>query len=117
MDSAQSFITSSWTFRLRGDDGKIVTYQSKPEIQYAPQLEQEPADVKESSLSKMSYLPMRSSQAHRGYLEDGESEDGFSKCLSLTSGWILTTSLVFLVMVLPQICCVTAATAGEQCVP
>ncbi|TKC49960.1 hypothetical protein EI555_010442, partial [Monodon monoceros] len=47
MDSAQSFITSSWTFYLQADDGKIVIFQSKPEIQYAPQLEQEPTNLKE----------------------------------------------------------------------
>ena len=76
MDSAQSFITSSWTFYLQVDDGKIVIFQSKPEIQYAPQLEQEPTNLRESSLSKMSYLQMRNSQAHRNYLE-GEESDGF----------------------------------------
>ena len=54
VDSAQSFITSSWTFYLQADDGKIVIFQSKPEIQYAPQLEQEPTNLKDSSLSKMS---------------------------------------------------------------
>lgn len=81
MDSAQSFITSSWTFYLQADDGKIVIFQSKPEIQYAPQLEQERTDLRESSLSKMSHLQMRSSEAHRNYLEDGES-DGFFRCLS-----------------------------------
>ncbi|KAF6345888.1 transmembrane protein 59 [Rhinolophus ferrumequinum] len=116
MDSAQSFITSSWTFYLQADDGKIVIFQSKPEIQYAPQLEQEPTNLKESSLSKMSYFQMRSSQAHRNYLEDGDS-DGFLRCLSLNSGWILTTTLVLSVMVLLWICCATVATAVEQYVP
>ncbi|XP_029805684.1 transmembrane protein 59 isoform X3 [Suricata suricatta] len=117
MDSAQSFITSSWTFYLQADDGKIVIFQSKPEIQYAPQLEQEPTDLKEPSLSKMSSdLQMRSSQTHRNYLEDGES-DGFLRCLSLNSGWILTTTLVLSVMVLLWICCATVATAVEQYVP
>ncbi|XP_035882032.1 transmembrane protein 59 isoform X2 [Phyllostomus discolor] len=116
MDSAQSFITSSWTFYLQADDGKIVIFQSKPEIQYSPQLEQEPTNLKESSLSKMSYLQMRSSQEHRNYLEDGEN-DGFLRCLSLNSGWILTTTLVLSVMVLLWICCATVATAVEQYVP
>nr|XP_058919284.1 transmembrane protein 59 isoform X2 [Kogia breviceps] len=116
MDSAQSFITSSWTFYLQADDGKIVIFQSKPKIQYAPQLEQEPANLKEPSLSKMSYLQMRSSQAHRNYLEDGE-RDGFLRCLSLNSGWILTMTLVLSVMVLLWICCATVATAVEQYVP
>lgn len=27
VDSAQSFITSSWTFYLQADDGKIVIFQ------------------------------------------------------------------------------------------
>ncbi|OBS76677.1 hypothetical protein A6R68_16859 [Neotoma lepida] len=116
MDSAQSFITSSWTFYLQADDGKIVIFQSKPEIQYAPQLEQEPANVRGPSLSKMSYLQMRNSQAHRNYLEDEES-DGFLRCLSLNSGWILTTTLVLSVMVLLWICCAAVATAVEQYVP
>ncbi|XP_073645565.1 transmembrane protein 59 isoform X5 [Tursiops truncatus] len=132
MDSAQSFITSSWTFYLQADDGKIVIFQSKPEIQYAPQLEQEPTNLKEPSLSKMSSdLHMRSSHAHRNYLEDGE-RDGFLRCLSLyvlmdtecfitdmlfNSGWILTMTLVLSVMVLLWICCATVATAVEQYVP
>lgn len=30
MDSAQSFITSSWTFYLQADDGKIVIFQVPP---------------------------------------------------------------------------------------
>lgn len=30
MDSAQSFITSSWTFYLQADDGKIVIFQVLP---------------------------------------------------------------------------------------
>ncbi|XP_011829194.1 PREDICTED: transmembrane protein 59 isoform X1 [Mandrillus leucophaeus] len=117
MDSAQSFITSSWTFYLQADDGKIVIFQSKPEIQYAPHLEQESTNLRESSLSKMSSdLQMRNSQAHRNFLEDGES-DGFLRCLSLNSGWILTTTLVLSVMVLLWICCATVATAVEQYVP
>lgn len=116
MDSAQSFITSSWTFYLQADDGKIVIFQSKPEIQYAPQLEQEPTNLREPSLSKMSYLQMRNSQVHRNYLEDEES-DSFLRCLSLNSGWILTTTLVLSVMVLLWICCAAVATAVEQYVP
>uniref|UniRef100_A0A3Q2HGZ3 Transmembrane protein 59 n=1 Tax=Equus caballus TaxID=9796 RepID=A0A3Q2HGZ3_HORSE len=94
MDSAQSFITSSWTFYLQADDGKIVIFQSKPEIQYAPQLEQEPTNLKDSSLSKMSSdLQMRSSQAHRDYVEDGES-DGFLRCLSLYQAELLSRATV-----------------------
>uniref|UniRef100_A0ABI7XD02 Transmembrane protein 59 n=1 Tax=Felis catus TaxID=9685 RepID=A0ABI7XD02_FELCA len=116
MDSEQSFITSPWTFYLQGDDGKIVIFQSKPEIQYAPQLEQEPTNLKELCLRKMSYLQTRSSQTHRKCLEDGES-DGFLRCFPLNSGWILTTTPVLSVMVLLWTCCATVATAVEQYVP
>ena len=116
MDSEQSFITSPWTFYLQADDGKIVIFQSKPEIQYAPQLEQEPTNLKELCLHKMSYLQTRSSQTHRKCLEDGES-DGFLRCFPLNSGWIFTTTPVLSVMVLLWTCCATVATAVEQYVP
>uniref|UniRef100_A0A8C2QUK9 Transmembrane protein 59 n=1 Tax=Capra hircus TaxID=9925 RepID=A0A8C2QUK9_CAPHI len=108
-----TLVRSFWSDMV---DSAAVHGVSKPEIQYAPQLEQEPTNLKDSSLSKMSYLQMRSSQAHRNYLEDEES-DGFLRCLSLNSGWILTMTLVLSVMVLLWICCATVATAVEQYVP
>ncbi|XP_032821831.1 transmembrane protein 59 [Petromyzon marinus] len=33
MSSAQSFISSSWTFYLQADDGKVVVFQSQPELE------------------------------------------------------------------------------------
>ncbi|NWY76835.1 TMM59 protein, partial [Erithacus rubecula] len=118
MDSAQSFITSSWTFYLQADDGKIVIFQSKPEVQYVPQLDQEAGDTKGSlSLSKTaSDGRPGSSQPFRGLLEERAS-DSFFKCLSINSSWILTTTLVLSVLVLLWICCATVATAVEQYVP
>ncbi|XP_010210915.1 PREDICTED: transmembrane protein 59 [Tinamus guttatus] len=118
MDSAQSFITSSWTFYLQADDGKIVIFQSKPEVQYVPQLDQETGDTRESlSLSKTALgLHPGSSQTYRGLFEEREN-DSFFKCLSTNSSWILTTTLVLSVLVLLWICCATVATAVEQYVP
>ncbi|XP_062353532.1 transmembrane protein 59 isoform X2 [Cinclus cinclus] len=117
MDSAQSFITSSWTFYLQADDGKIVIFQSKPEVQYVPQLDQETGDTKGSlSLSKTSYGRPGSSQPFRGLFEE-RANDSFFKCLSINSSWILTTTLVLSVLVLLWICCATVATAVEQYVP
>ncbi|XP_032622851.1 transmembrane protein 59 isoform X2 [Chelonoidis abingdonii] len=114
MDSAQSFITSSWTFYLQADDGKIVIFQSKPEVQYIPQ---DTTDLKESSLSKSSSdLQPGGSQTHRGFFEEEES-NSFFKCLSINSGWILTTTLVLSILVLLWICCATVATAVQQYVP
>ncbi|XP_014434246.1 transmembrane protein 59 isoform X2 [Pelodiscus sinensis] len=114
MDSAQSFITSSWTFYLQADDGKIVIFQSKPEVQYIPQLDQDTMDLKES-LSKTSYLQPGGSQTHRGFFE--EEGNSFFKCFSINSGWILSTTLVLSVLVLLWICCATVATAVQQYVP
>ncbi|XP_074953676.1 transmembrane protein 59 isoform X1 [Phalacrocorax aristotelis] len=118
MDSAQSFITSSWTFYLQADDGKIVIFQSKPEVQYVPQLDQETGDTRGSlSLSKTATdLRAGSSQTYRGLFEEREN-DSFFKCLSINSSWILTTTLVLSVLVLLWICCATVATAVEQYVP
>ncbi|XP_074859239.1 transmembrane protein 59 [Carettochelys insculpta] len=115
MDSAQNFITSSWTFYLQADDGKIVIFQSKPEVQYIPQLDQDTTDLKKS-LSKTSYLQPGGSQAHKGLYEE-EERNSFFKCLSLNSGWILSTTLVLSVLVLLWICCATVATAVQQYVP
>ncbi|XP_071421588.1 transmembrane protein 59 isoform X2 [Pithys albifrons albifrons] len=117
MDSAQSFITSSWTFYLQADDGKIVIFQSKPEVQYVPQLDQETGDTRGSlSLSKTAYGRPGGSQTFRGFLEE-RANDSFFKCLSINSSWILTTTLVLSVLVLLWICCATVATAVEQYVP
>ncbi|NWR17971.1 TMM59 protein, partial [Emberiza fucata] len=119
MDSAQSFITSSWTFYLQADDGKIVIFQSKPEVQYVPQLDQDTGgDTKGAlSLSKTaSDGRPGSSQTLRGLFEERAS-DSFFKCLSINSSWILTTTLVLSVLVLLWICCATVATAVEQYVP
>uniref|UniRef100_A0A7N4V5L4 Transmembrane protein 59 n=1 Tax=Sarcophilus harrisii TaxID=9305 RepID=A0A7N4V5L4_SARHA len=118
MDSAQSFITSSWTFYLQADDGKIVIFQSKPEIQYPAQADRDHSSQgKNIPLKKMASNPQPAgSQTHRGYFEDGES-DSFFKCLSLNSGWIVTITLVLSVLVLLWICCATVATAMEQYVP
>ncbi|KAK2541843.1 Tmem59l [Columba livia] len=34
VSSAQSFISSTWTFYLQADDGKVVVFQSQPEMEY-----------------------------------------------------------------------------------
>nr|XP_054494103.1 transmembrane protein 59 isoform X3 [Agelaius phoeniceus] len=93
--------------------------QSKPEVQYVPQLDQDTGgDTKGAlSLSKTaSDGRPGSSQTFRGLFEERAS-DSFFKCLSINSSWILTTTLVLSVLVLLWICCATVATAVEQYVP
>ncbi|XP_003220212.1 transmembrane protein 59 isoform X1 [Anolis carolinensis] len=117
METAHSFITSSWTFYLQADDGKILIFQAKPQVQYVESSDQENLNLKESSLNKAALdLPPGSPQNHKGFFDDDES-DGFFKCISVNSGWILTTTLLLSVLVLLWICCATVTTAVEQYVP
>ncbi|XP_060629535.2 transmembrane protein 59 isoform X1 [Anolis sagrei] len=117
METAHSFITSSWTFYLQADDGKILIFQSKPQVQYVQSADQENLDLKGSSLNKAALdLPPGSPQIHKGFFDEDES-DGFFKCISVNSGWILTTTLLLSVLVLLWICCATVTTAVEQYVP
>ncbi|XP_048352022.1 transmembrane protein 59 [Sphaerodactylus townsendi] len=116
METAHSFITSSWTFYLQADDGKIVIFQSKPEVHYVQGSHQETMDLKESTQSKASYLQPREPQIHSEFFEDDEN-DSFFRCISINSGWILTTTLILSILVLFWICCATVTTAVEQYVP
>nr|XP_033772033.1 transmembrane protein 59 [Geotrypetes seraphini] len=120
MDSAHSFITSSWTFYLQADDGKIVIFQSKPQVEY---IGQQP-DETGASIDKMA-LDTDDSNTEKfcnhgvlGY----ENEEGNSilKCLSMTfrnSSWIMTVTLCLSVAVVLWICCATVATAVDQYMP
>ncbi|XP_069088739.1 transmembrane protein 59 [Pleurodeles waltl] len=121
MGSAHGFITSSWTFYLQADDNKVVVFQSKPDVQYVPELLLESTDLNDSpthrkcdiSLQERSWL-----QGTKDFEQDGG--DSFVRCLSITfrnSGWILSTTLVLSVLVLLWICCATVATAMDQYVP
>ncbi|XP_026521696.1 transmembrane protein 59 isoform X2 [Notechis scutatus] len=115
METAHSFITSTWTFYLQADDGKILIFQSKPDVQYVQSPDQENQDLK-ASLAKTSYLQLGGPHVHKGSFDEDETEN-FFKCISLNSGWILTTTLLLSILVLLWICCATVTTAVEQYVP
>ncbi|XP_026521695.1 transmembrane protein 59 isoform X1 [Notechis scutatus] len=116
METAHSFITSTWTFYLQADDGKILIFQSKPDVQYVQSPDQENQDLK-ASLAKTSLdLQLGGPHVHKGSFDEDETEN-FFKCISLNSGWILTTTLLLSILVLLWICCATVTTAVEQYVP
>ncbi|XP_069498251.1 transmembrane protein 59 [Ambystoma mexicanum] len=125
MGSAHGFITSSWTFYLQADDDKIVVFQSRPEVQYVPQMSLDSTDLNDSPVHKKCDLLPDGTRNGRSWLQgtrdfEEEGEDSFLKCLSTTfrnSGWILSTTLVLSVVVLLWICCATVATAVDQYVP
>uniref|UniRef100_A0A3Q1ESS6 Transmembrane protein 59 n=1 Tax=Acanthochromis polyacanthus TaxID=80966 RepID=A0A3Q1ESS6_9TELE len=109
MSQAHSFITSTWTFYLQADDGKVVIFQSEPQVKFFPQLElergEEPHKSCKPSIQFHSILPHK-----------------INTCTFLfrnpwLPGWILTTTLILSVLVLIWICCATVATAVDQYVP
>ncbi|XP_069794173.1 transmembrane protein 59 isoform X2 [Narcine bancroftii] len=132
MNSAQSFFTS-WTFYLQTDDGKVVVFQSEPDVRFVvPQFELRTDNIKETSLALSDRLAkafyddtrkaFRSEHGTDLYLKEGHEPENQSvlECLSRNARiprWILTTTLVLSVLVLLWIGCATAATAVEQHIP
>ncbi|XP_048844438.1 transmembrane protein 59 [Brienomyrus brachyistius] len=127
MSSAHSFISSSWTFYLQADDGKVVIFQTEPQIQFIPPYEL-PQDEGEQPLlpSKLVYKDYQRSfiqeRDRNMFADSGHAEEDYSlfSCLARNPwlpGWILTTTLILSVLVLIWICCATVATAMDQYVP
>ncbi|XP_051553040.1 transmembrane protein 59-like isoform X2 [Myxocyprinus asiaticus] len=133
MSQANNFITSSWTFYLQADDGKVVIFQSEPQVQFMPEFEfqREETDEPRSIFENRGmYNPVykdfpRSSIQERDrdmFFDRSNSEDKYNlfSCLSRNPwlpSWILTTTLILSVFVLIWICCATVSTAVEQYVP
>ncbi|XP_020486039.2 transmembrane protein 59 [Labrus bergylta] len=130
MSQAHSFITSTWTFYLQADDGKIVIFQSEPQVKFFSlfYVDEEVKEEPEKSFPGFGSPVYKEYQ--RSFIQErdrdlsGErSYDDEYKlfgCLSRNSwlpGWILTTTLILSVLVLIWICCATVATAVDQYVP
>ncbi|XP_053549414.1 transmembrane protein 59 [Bombina bombina] len=121
MDSTHSFITSSWTFYMQADTGRIIVFQSEPEIQQMPQLLSEnpvPSDLlldKASSDIVSSEPTGEDLWQSRSGLLDGMNR--LTGCFSVNTSWLLSATLVLSVLVLLWICCATVATASDQYIP
>ncbi|XP_044074119.1 transmembrane protein 59 isoform X4 [Siniperca chuatsi] len=119
MSQAHSFITSTWTFYLQADDGKVVIFQ----VDVEKEVKEEP----QKSFPRLSSPIYK--EYHRTLIQERDrdmtgdrSYDEYSlfSCLSRNPwlpGWILTTTLILSVLVLIWICCATVATAVDQYVP
>lgn len=131
MSQAHNFIMSSWTFYLQADDGKVVIFQSEPQLQIVPQIEyqieeedvpQRPREGLHNPVYKdyqRTYIQERDRDMFIDRSHNGDESTLFG-CLSRNPwlpGWILTTTLVLSVLVLIWICCATVATAVDQYVP
>ncbi|TRY84151.1 hypothetical protein DNTS_026051 [Danionella cerebrum] len=131
MSQAHSFISSSWTFYLQADDGKVVIFQSEPQVRFSPQFgfQRDVAADPQSSYEDTKRPVFKDYQ--RSFIQERDrdmfvnrrsSEDDYNllTCLSRSQwlpGWILTTTLFLSVLVLIWICCATVSTAAEQYVP
>ncbi|NXU57533.1 TM59L protein, partial [Turnix velox] len=132
VSSAQSFISSTWTFYLQADDGKVVVFQSQPEMEY-PALEEQETQPKQQGLGSKPH----NLQSHKGHRGKGEkppmkeqrgkaktqqpdppqAEHDFLGCMSKRSGlprWILAACLFLSIMVMLWLSCATLVTAPEQ---
>ncbi|XP_009993394.1 PREDICTED: transmembrane protein 59-like [Chaetura pelagica] len=132
VSSAQSFISSTWTFYLQADDGKVVVFQSQPEVEYLVPEVQEP-QPEQPGLGSSLHVP----QPHTGPRVKGERpptkeprdkakaqppeppqpEHDFLGCMSKRSGlprWILAACLFLSIMVMLWLSCASLVTAPEQ---
>ncbi|XP_062868795.1 transmembrane protein 59-like isoform X2 [Trichomycterus rosablanca] len=136
VSSAQSFISSTWTFYLQADDGKVVVFQSQPETEYS-------LSELQAAHSRVAYKPLPQVNTYTqrihtgGHLygertvaksaskgkhmsqnsEDGITEHDFLSCMSRRSGlprWILAACLFLSVMVMLWLSCASLVTAPEQ---
>ncbi|CAL8308881.1 unnamed protein product [Lota lota] len=137
VSSAQSFISSTWTFYLQADDGKVVVFQSQPDVEYSlPELQ---APEPHANLAEKPWLKVHAhtqrphgarghrekaaaSPAGKGnhaghYAEDTSAEHDFLGCMSRRSGlprWILAACLFLSIMVMLWLSCASLVTAPEQ---
>uniref|UniRef100_A0A3Q4BYR4 Transmembrane protein 59 n=1 Tax=Mola mola TaxID=94237 RepID=A0A3Q4BYR4_MOLML len=118
ISQAHSFITSSWTFYLQADDGKVVIFQTEPQVKFFSQLElekdaeEEPQKTGFSNPVYKEYQRTLIQERDRDMAGDRsyDGEYNLFTCLSRNPwlpGWILTTTLVLSVLVLIWICCAT----------
>ncbi|XP_006003988.1 transmembrane protein 59-like isoform X2 [Latimeria chalumnae] len=138
VSSAQSFISSTWTFYLQADDGKVVVFQSQPEMEYpVPDVQTPKSKVVEKplphpkpnppkppagypdSLEKLAEALRQESKRNHvpQHLEPQQQEHDFLGCMSKRSGlprWILAACLFLSIMVMLWLSCASLVTAPDQ---
>uniref|UniRef100_A0A8C0HEC0 Transmembrane protein 59 like n=1 Tax=Chelonoidis abingdonii TaxID=106734 RepID=A0A8C0HEC0_CHEAB len=114
VSSAQSFISSTWTFYLQADDGKVVVFQVGQD--HAAEVISGPAWLWEQGME-----PHASRQklikTKLQHLETQQPEHDFLGCMSKRSGlprWILAACLFLSIMVMLWLSCASLVTAPDQ---
>ncbi|KAL4608093.1 transmembrane protein 59-like [Arapaima gigas] len=136
VSSAQSFISSTWTFYLQGDDGKVLIFQSEPQMEYSyPELQTPKVDTVDKLWPPVSSSPQR---PHAGARDRGQklaarggakgrrgtsraepppTDHDFLGCMSRRSGlprWILASCLFLSIVVMLWLSCASLVTAPDQ---
>ncbi|XP_064353258.1 transmembrane protein 59-like isoform X2 [Dromaius novaehollandiae] len=122
VSSAQSFISSTRTFSLQADDGRVVVFQSQPELE-DPEPEA-PAERTERTwpgsgphAGPRETEPEPPNRDPRGAAAPPPPEHDFLGCVSKRSGlprWILAACLFLSVVVMLWLSCASLVTAPEQ---
>ncbi|XP_043833715.1 transmembrane protein 59-like [Dromiciops gliroides] len=121
ISSAQSFISSTWTYYLQADNGKMVVFQSQPEMEAPmPETIQKHAEV--TSPVDLHSGPKEKKVKTKGKVTQETStgpqpEHDFLGCMSKRSGlpkWILASCLLFSVLVMLWLSCASLVTAPDQ---
>ncbi|KAM8795076.1 LOW QUALITY PROTEIN: transmembrane protein 59-like [Eudromia elegans] len=142
VSSAHGFISSTWTFSLQADDGKVVVFQSQPELEYPvpeqPERMERPrpgagpragawgsgvtgGTAGGGSARAQCHLPPGTRQRGRdpagGRAEPPPPERDLLGCVSKRSGlprWLLAACLLLAVAAMLWLSCATLVTAPEQ---
>eukprot|EP00075_Anas_platyrhynchos_P038983 XP_027328236.1 transmembrane protein 59-like [Anas platyrhynchos] len=131
VSSAQSFISSTWTFYLQADDGKVVVFQSQPQLEFPlPEVQmtqpERPGPGASPHVPQPHAGPRQKEEKHppgkepRGKTKPADTpqpEHDFLGCMAKRSGlprWILAACLFLSIMVMLWLSCASLVTAPEQ---
>ncbi|OXB73129.1 UNVERIFIED_CONTAM: hypothetical protein H355_012054, partial [Colinus virginianus] len=131
VSSAHSLISSTWTFYLQADDGKVVVFQSQPHVEF-PLPEAQMTQPEQPGPGDDAHSP----QPHTGPQQKEEKsppgkepwgkakpadtaqpEHDFLGCMAKRSGlprWILAACLFLSIVVMLWLSCASLVTAPEQ---
>ncbi|XP_036997975.2 transmembrane protein 59-like [Artibeus jamaicensis] len=132
VNSAQGFVSSTWTYYLQTDNGKVVVFQTQPVVEnlghegaHLQRVEvtwrgshTEALEVHVGSLDKVRKAKIRVKTSSKAKVESDELQDNdFLSCMSRRSGlprWILACCLFLSVLVMLWLSCSTLVTAPGQ---
>nr|KAF6482464.1 transmembrane protein 59 like [Molossus molossus] len=132
VNSAQGFVSSTWTYYLQTDNGKVVVFQTQPMVESVgherARLQRvkvtwrgshpEALEVHVGPLDKVRKAKIRVKTSSKAKVEPDELQDNdFLSCMSRRSGlprWILACCLFLSVLVMLWLSCSTLVTAPGQ---